>query len=274
MKDEALSFLDLEPLRNIALRKFLRFYDHQQIFLSRDSGGVVDGVAVLFETAQFGYDASHYPNCSLKLLLSTRSSVAEQQLVADVLAQVPASAPLLLKLLDHFPREHFEQRYCLDERCAFVSFTSAPNAEQDERDERDERDESLGEGIQSSAAVPDHCLPLLLANSYTQAEISHYFSSGSAHCFWWCADGVTLCACITYANEGDVHEIGALYTVPLARRQGVALRVVRAALAHLRGSGKQVRYQVRDDNLASTELARALGLTPFVRLAHIVATPR
>jgi predicted GNAT family acetyltransferase len=77
-----------------------------------------------------------------------------------------------------------------------------------------------------------------------------------------------LCAAISYANERSVHEIAALFTPLTHRRMGYAQRVVHRAVQHINSIGKQVRYQVRDDNLTSLNLAKRCGLTPFVELTH------
>ena len=70
-----------------------------------------------------------------------------------------------------------------------------------------------------------------------------------------------------------IHEIGGLHTLPQARRQGLARRLVETALATLAAAGEMPRYQVDEANHASIALAQAIGLVPAVTAEHWLHLP-
>lgn len=259
-------FLAQAPLRNIALRKFLGLYDALDCRLHLDANAAVDGVLAAFATAQFGYDRAAYPAARHMVLLSTRSPIAAQALLADLPNAVQADDTVVFKLLESDFLPMLAQRYAMERQCSFVSFTNnsaailAPDSS----------------AVHVSASIPPHCLPLLMANNYSLEELQHYFANGNARCYWICAgtEQAPVAACISYENEPQLHEIAALYTAPEARRRGYAQALVQAALAGLARAGKQVRYQVRDDNFASVALAKSLGLAEFATLTHWLGVPR
>ncbi len=253
----ALSYLDADPLRNIALRKFLRHYSVEHIVLHRNAHNSVDGALCVFETAQFGYDAKHYPNAQRMALIrhdTLASGIA-------LLAQLPSDdACLVFKLWDDDLIPALSERYDLHRACSFISLTQASVA-------------SSSGLTDSQVAVTTHlpadCMPLLQANNYSITELQHYFEDDPSRCYALRdTQHRVLCVAISYANEDRLHEIAALFTSPAHRRKGYAKRVVHCAVQHIASIGKQVRYQVRDDNLASLSLAKDCGLTAFTELTH------
>ena len=77
-----------------------------------------------------------------------------------------------------------------------------------------------------------------------------------------------IAACFAFRISETVWEIGGVYTVPAERRKGHARRLVQTALHVLTARGLTPRYQVEGDNLASIQLAEALGLWKFVTIKH------
>jgi hypothetical protein len=65
-----------------------------------------------------------------------------------------------------------------------------------------------------------------------------------------------------------------VHTAVPHRRQGLAARVVRAAVQHLLGRGLCPRYQTEASNRASIELAHHVGLVEFLRIEHLTVGPR
>ena len=82
-----------------------------------------------------------------------------------------------------------------------------------------------------------------------------------------------LSACFAFENYKQVWEIGGVVTQPPHRGQGLGSRIVRAALGELTRRGLLPRYQVREDNAPSIELARSIGMTPFLNLTHYTHAP-
>ena len=82
-----------------------------------------------------------------------------------------------------------------------------------------------------------------------------------------------VCACLAYHNYNNIWEIGALHTLPTARRQGHAQKVVAAAVHHLQINQLRPRYQFHESNHASQQLAKKLGLIPFLTTTHFACQP-
>ncbi len=83
-----------------------------------------------------------------------------------------------------------------------------------------------------------------------------------------------LATCFTFRNYETIWEIGGVYTHPSHRRQGLACQVVETALHSVLSRGYIPRYQVRETNLASMQLAETLGLQAFVTTEHFVYEPQ
>lgn len=251
----ALHYLDQQRLRNIALRKFLKHYSPEHIALHRNVYHEVDGVLCTFPTAQFGYDAKHYPQAQRMVLINHDTEDAGIAL----LSELPIDETLVIKLLDDSLLHGLNKRYELQRACSFISFTQSGSAKPYTSEFQ----------VNISTQLPPDCLPLFQANNYSSEELHHYFTEADARCYALRSpQGEVLSAAISFANDAQIHEIAALYTPPAQRRKGHALHIVRAAVHQIASLGLQLRYQVRDDNLASRNLAKACGLTPFAELTH------
>jgi GNAT superfamily N-acetyltransferase len=104
-------------------------------------------------------------------------------------------------------------------------------------------------------------------NGYTSRELHDHFSRG-AHWFETKHDNEIMSFCIACPIYEAIWEIGAVYTRPQFRRQGVAARAVSFALSSLLENGRQPRYQFRSDNEASRALAISLGLRHVLTVDH------
>lgn len=88
------------------------------------------------------------------------------------------------------------------------------------------------------------------------------------------ADGMVVACCFVQAIGGQIWEIGGLFTQPSYRRRGLASALVETALHVLAQRDVLARYQVHEQNLASRQLAEAIGLRQFVIVEHWVGAVR
>jgi RimJ/RimL family protein N-acetyltransferase len=109
-------------------------------------------------------------------------------------------------------------------------------------------------------------------NGYGAPALARHFADG-ARWFAIHRDGAPAAACFVFRNFGPVWEIAGVHTAPAARRQGLARRVVRAALVHLLERGVLPRYQTSAANEGSVALARGIGLIEFLRIEHVAFEP-
>jgi GNAT superfamily N-acetyltransferase len=110
-------------------------------------------------------------------------------------------------------------------------------------------------------------------NGYAAAELERYFAGG-AHAFGIDIDGAVAAACFVFQNFEAVWETAGVHTAVRHHRQGLAARVVRAAVQHLLERGLCPRYQTEASNRDSIELARHVGLVEFLRIEHLTVGPR
>ena len=125
-----------------------------------------------------------------------------------------------------------------------------------------------------AARPADDALPLYATQGYQADEVADYAANRSGR-FYAVRDaaGGLLAACLSFRNFEHIHEIGGLHTLPQARRQGLARRLVETALATLAAAGETPRYQVDEANHASIALAQAIGLVPAVTAEHWLHLP-
>jgi hypothetical protein len=162
MSDEAtlaLRYLDADPMRNIALRKFLRHYTAESIALHRNAYDRTDGDLCVFQTAQFGYDAKHYPEAQRMVL------IRHDKLDAGIAlqAQLPHDTCLVFKLWDDDLVPALSKRYDLRRACSFISLTQQPETPSG----------LIDSGVAVTAHLPADCIPLLQANNYSSTELQH-----------------------------------------------------------------------------------------------------
>jgi len=146
-------------------------------------------------------------------------------------------------------------QFAVEWRRGITSFTSAAAFQPDP-------------GIHITARPGDAAFALFEAQGHRRAWLAPLLQAGRAFACLLERDGALLSACFAYENYGPVWEVGGVVTPAPARRNGFATRVVRTALAALAERQLALRYQVEEDNAASLGLAHALGLTPFLRIAH------
>ena len=257
-QQQAIEFLQQDTLRNIVPLKMLTAHPKRiQTHYAATSGGAA--ALLLFPTATFAYDRATYADFDLIVILSARALDAAQAL----LAQIPRDRKLIFKLMDPAVQALLATQWPMQRVTAFVSYTADATA-------RFEPDPA----VVTATTVDPRLLPHLATQGHDQAEIEHYFSHGDGRSFTLFQHAEPAAVCFTYRNFDTIHEIGGVFTMPSARRQGYARRVVQSAVHSLLQRNCSPRYQVHEANGPSIALAEQIGLNRFVTVAHWRYEPR
>jgi GNAT superfamily N-acetyltransferase len=256
----ALELLAGDPLRHIVSLKMLaRLHDDADVRLIECAAGW--GVRLLFPGSAFEYDARHYgPDCDIAIVEG--NSEAPQLALLD---ELPSSS-VVLKAHDPAVIRR-AQAFGARPVAAFCSFT-VPGGCADPCWPSAAAPEVAEIGCRSSHELSAQTRALFEQNGYERAELERYFADGAR---WFAVDGggSAIAACFVFRNFGPVWEIAGVHTDARHRRQGLATRVVNAAVQHLLATGARPRYQTAVSNQASLELARNVGLVEFLRMEHL-----
>ncbi len=251
--DRTLALLRSDCLRHIVTLKMLHVGGAAvECRLREDKNGW--GLLSLFSTRVFEYDQQTYPDRDWIILIDGTSDTAKSTL----LEELPVGA-LVVKTYDVAVKEFLTRQYRAAPVRSFVSFTSPPGGPPYS---------PIREIVESSQFEPG-VAEMFAANGYLENELARHFADG-ARWFGIRAAGRVVSACFVFRNFETVWEIGGVFTQPELRRQGLARQVVAAALHYLHQSHCLPRYQVRSDNLASIDLAKAFGLREFLRMDHFL----
>jgi GNAT superfamily N-acetyltransferase len=248
----ALAFLERDMLRNVVALKMLAAYP-DAIQVHYHENGVGAGALLLLPTRVSAFDRQTYPSTEYVVLLDT----TDPEIGRRLLGRVPTGRPLVFKLTSTSDREVVARRFRLRRATAYISYTAAPDSSFAASDE-----------VTVSNQVDPRCFDLHAAQGYTREELQKFFSTGQALSFALYQRDTPVAACFSYPNFGPVYEIGGVYTLPQARRQGYARKLVETVLHVLIRRGERPRYVVHELNQPSIRLAQALGLVPFVTIEH------
>jgi GNAT superfamily N-acetyltransferase len=250
-QNRAKALLQSDRLRHVVTLKMLHLGGRAiQCRLREDAEGW--GLLSLFHTRVFEYDQQTYADRDWVVLMDGTSAAAK----AKLLEELPLGA-LVVKTYDSAVKEFLAQKYRAVPVRSFVSFTSAPGSP---------RRPPTREVVESTTLEPE-VAKMFAANGYADSELARHFADG-ARWFAIKAGGRAISACLVFRNFETVWEIGGVFTQPEHRRQGLAREVVAAALDYLQKAHCLPRYQVRTDNTASIDLAKAAGLQEFLRMDH------
>jgi hypothetical protein len=284
IRQKALAYLQTNPVRHLVHLKYLSLYA-DSIDLDYVEQGSSVGVMLSHPTDVISWDAAAYPQTARVFLPTTSDEMAAGMLVnllrRDFIDERPTSGALVgatrrviptndithlvsgrtfvCKFCDTMTTSVFARAFPLRFVRAFLSYTTQRIG-----------DDWATDGVLVEKALNPACVPLYVANGYTEMELQKLFAEGALSFTLYEADG-PVCTCIAYPNFDTIWEIGGVRTVERARRKGLALRVVGTALKTLLEQGRTPRYQVEGTNLASVKLAAALGLTPCLRFEHYLA---
>jgi predicted GNAT family acetyltransferase len=244
-------FLQRELLSNVIILKTLAAYPNV-MQVHYEVSGVDAGVLALLPTSVSLFDYATYPTADFVVMLAA----TRPQLVQALLPYIPTGGNLVFKLTDPMIRAVIEQTFPLTRLTAYVSYTAragqsfAPAAQ-----------------VRVASHLDERCLDLFLAQGHTRSEVEQIFARTDTLLFT-IEQPDLVAVCFTYQNFAHIYEIGGLYTVPQARRQGYARSLVETALYTLSRRQLIPRYVVKETNLPSIRLAKALDLQPFVTMEH------
>lgn len=247
---DAIAALSPEPLRHIVLLKHLLAYpDHVKVH--RVSGAAGAAMLVTLDVSASAYDRQTYPAAAVAAFVSSD----DPELTAALLPSLPRNVGIVFKLSCEADLAPIAARFAVERRTAFVSFTSGGARRPDP-------------AIRVTSQPGDAALTLFAEQGHERSWLEPMLRDGTAFACVAGDDGETRSACIAFENYGSVWEVGGVVTTPAQRRKGYAARVVGTALAELSTRGLAPRYQVAEHNTASIELARAVGLAPFLTIVH------
>lgn len=245
------AFLQRDLLSNVIILKTLAAYSNVMQVHCVVVGTDV-GVLVPLLTHASPFDYATYPTADFVVMLAA----TRPPLVQALLPYIPTGGNLVFKLADPMIRTVIEQAFRLTRLTAYVSYTA-----------------HAGQSFTSSAHVrvashlDERCLTLFAAQGHTRGEVEQAFARPDTLLFT-IEQLDPVAVCFTYQNFASVYEIGGLYTVPEARRQGHARSLVESALHNLSRRQLIPRYAVKETNRPSIRLAETLGLKPFVTMEH------
>lgn len=247
---DAIGDLARDPLRNVVLLKQLLAYPGH-VEVHRASGADGTAMLVALQTSASPYDCGAYPKASVAAFITSDHPA----LTASLMPRLPRAVGIVFKLDREADVAAIEAHFPLSRRTAFVSFTSNRVGQRDP-------------GVDVTTTPDNAAFELFAMQGHDRAWVQPLLSSGKAFACVLEADGATRSACIAYENYGPVWEVGGVVTAPSHRRKGLGARVVRTALAELARRKLAPRYQVEEDNEASIQLARWVGLAPFLTITH------
>jgi RimJ/RimL family protein N-acetyltransferase len=260
-RQDLIDALAREPLRHIVLLQQL--LAQPQAAIHRVSGPEGDATLVLLDIAASAWDRRAYPRAELAAFISSDHAA----LTARLLDHVPRGIGVVFKLASEADRAAVANRFAIERRTAFVSFTMSerigPDPIEPDPIEPDR-------GVHFTRAPGDRAFALFATHGHDRDWLEPMLGDGRAFACVLEHDDRPLSACFAFENYGPVWEVGGVVTDPAHLRQGLAGRVVRTALAELGERGLRARYQVEEHNTASIALARAVGLRPFITITHWV----
>jgi RimJ/RimL family protein N-acetyltransferase len=262
----AIERLREDPLRHIVSLKMLTRLGEQvePCLVEAEQGWAL---LLSFPSDLFEYDVQAYGRGRRVFVIEGTAELAQFALVE----QLP-NTRLVIKTPDAAVARYAMEVLGAERVASFVSFTV-----------RDGRVAATRAGTaESSAGFPpvsvtplssDALCEFFGRNGYTHDELGRYFEA-LAQAFVIEQDGAVLAACFVFQNFEAIWEIAGVHTAVQHRRQGLAARVVRAALQYLLERGLCPRYQTESRNVASIALARHVGLVEFLRIEHLTAGQR
>jgi len=250
------AYLERDLLQNVVPLKMLAAYSHG-IKAFHAQVGEDEGVLLLLETAVFPFDAATYPAYDKIVLIASDSPT-----ITDLLSQhIPAHKNLVFKLCREADKEVIAQHVPVQRKTAYLSFTPTQKSSQSW---------PIHENVIISEEWEAQFMPLYAQIDYTQEEVQGFFATDQTWNFAIFDEGEPICACLAYKNYQSIWEIGALYTLPAYRQQGLAQQVVETAVSSLLTHNLIPRYQVWEENIASRKLAEKLGLELFLTTTHYI----
>lgn len=252
LKETLISLLEQEPLENIVLLKLMRQYPQMELIANED--GSEYGVLLSLPVAESDFYKKLYPQAERVVFpVATESELLGPLLAEYAVAQIilAISDPLIEKLALTLMNLEFVRSY--------ISFSTTELIK--------EVDTS---GVIVSEDFSEECSELFKLNNYSQTELETFASWGAKTFSIRNEAGEIVSACFIFPNYGHVWEIAGLHTKETDRGRGLAKKITAAAANYIVNHGGMVRYQVENTNLQSQQLARSVGLYPFLEIKHFL----
>lgn len=239
-----------EPLRNVVLLKHLLAHP-QDVTVHQISGPNGASTLVALDVSVSDYDRQTYPKAAVAAFIASD----HPDLTASLISRIPRGVGIVFKLSCETDLAPIAAQFPVTRRTAFISFTSTDRFEPDP-------------GVHITSTPSDMALALFETQGHDCVWLERLLLAGKAFACVLEREGRTLSACFAFENFASIWEVGGLVTPPSDRRQGFGARVVRTALNELDTRGLVPRYQVEEQNIASINLARSVGLVPFLTITH------
>jgi GNAT superfamily N-acetyltransferase len=250
----AINWLNQDLHKNIIILKYLQSYgQYAECWYSEHHDQ--RGVLMILPTRYSPFDYQLYPDADYLAL----PVFSDPQIGTDLIRHLPQGR-IAWKMPSEYEHTIVQQYYPLTRTLAYLSYRIKPQ--------------------QHFAPIADivirehadqACLDLYAQQGHDPDEVREMFEQGHAFSCSKYQGDKPVCSSYIHQNYQNIWEVGGLYTIPEARRQGFAKQVVQTALAEIQHRGLTARYVAHESNVASQQLARELGLEQFLTISHYLS---
>lgn len=248
--DSQLAVLRRDPLKHAVILKYLLATPGAK--LHQIVRGEASGNLLLIDPKLSSYDRRTYPEATAAVLIASDDPIFTRELMQFV----SSGERIFFRMPTAADHDVVAERFSLERRNAFLSFTGAGTGASDA-------------AIETDVATAPY--DLFAQQDHDQAWVAGLLESKRAFTSTIREDGVPVAACFAFELDTAIWEVGGVYCRPEHRGRGLARRAVQAALTELTRRGLISRYQVGETNIPSIRLAQSLGMTQFLTLTHYMS---
>lgn len=219
---------------------------------------VEGGALLLLPTKAYWYDAKTYPESEFVVFLNTDNPDVTRQLIQHI----PKGVNLIFKLIKAHDQIVLVEYYSLTRIIGFESYTASKASTA-----------QAWPDVVITDQLDHRLVPLFAENGYGPETLERYLNKNQGLTFSIFQAENPVATCLAFLNYGQVWEIGGLYTIPDARRQGLGKRIVETGVKTLLDHNYVLRYQMHEENIPSMRLAEAIGLDHFLTVTHFKSYP-
>lgn len=247
-----LALLRRDPLKHAVILKYL--LSTPGAVLHQAARGNRNASLLLLDPQLTSYDRRTYPEATASVLIASD----DPALTRVLMAHVTSRPQTFFRLPSEADRAIVAERFALERRNAFLSFTGAGTA-----------------GAEGAAIIGTDATAapyeLFEQQEHERAWIAPMLQAGRAFTSIVRDGEATVAACFAYELDAAIWEVGGVFCLPEHRGRGHARHAVQAALTELARRGLISRYQVGETNAPSIRLAASLGMTQFLTLTHYMS---
>lgn len=248
--DSQLAVLRRDPLKHAVILKYLLATPGAR--LHQIVRGDMSANLLLIDPKLSSYDRRTYPEATAAVLIASD----DPDFTRELMPVVPRGERVFFRMPTEADRAVVAERFALERRNAFLSFTGAGSGESDA-------------AIEASTATAAY--DLFARQDHDREWVAGLLQSGRAFTSTVRENGSPVAACFAFELDTAIWEVGGVYCLPDHRGRGHARRAVQAALTELSRRGLVSRYQVGETNTPSIRLAQSLGMRQFLTLTHYVS---